>query len=214
MLEAIRAEFRRFVDSEVVPIAQDVHRRDVLIPMELLKKMGELGVFGLTIPEEYGGQGLGKVAMCVVTEELSRGYIGVGSLGTRAEIAAELILIGGTDEQKQAWLPKIASGQTLPTAVFTEPNYGSDLAHIKARAEKQAGRLLESVRCQDLDHPRHARRLDDLARAHQPGGAGLRGPQHVPRAETTRQRGQTRNRGLPRQTGSPEPRSRCSATAA
>ncbi|MCB9577691.1 MAG: acyl-CoA/acyl-ACP dehydrogenase [Polyangiaceae bacterium] len=138
MLEAIRAEFRRFVDSEVVPIAQDVHRKDELIPISLLSKMGELGVFGLTIPEEYGGQGLGKVAMCVVTEELSRGYIGVGSLGTRAEIAAELILIGGTDEQKQEWLPKIASGQTLPTAVFTEPNFGSDLAHIKTRGEKQA----------------------------------------------------------------------------
>ncbi len=137
MLEAIRTEFRRFTDGEVVPIAQDVHRRDVLIPLELLRKMSELGVFGLTIPEEHGGQGLGKVAMCVVTEELSRGYIGVGSLGTRAEIAAELILIGGTDAQKAEWLPKIASGQVLPTAVFTEPNHGSDLAHILGRAETQ-----------------------------------------------------------------------------
>lgn len=137
-LEAVRTEFRRFTDSEVVGIAQDVHRKDVLIPLSLLSKMSELGVFGLTIPEEYGGMGLGKVAMCVVTEELSRGYIGVGSLGTRAEIAAELILIGGTDQQKQSFLPRIASGELLPTAVFTEPNYGSDLAHIKARAEQQA----------------------------------------------------------------------------
>ncbi|MEZ4224019.1 MAG: acyl-CoA dehydrogenase family protein [Polyangiaceae bacterium] len=136
-LEAIRTEFRRFTDSEVVGIAQQVHQRDVLIPLSLLEHMAELGVFGLTIPEEYGGQGLGKVAMCVVTEELSRGYIGVGSLGTRAEIAAELILIGGTEDQKQRFLPRIASGEMLPTAVFTEPNFGSDLAHIKTRAERQ-----------------------------------------------------------------------------
>jgi (2S)-methylsuccinyl-CoA dehydrogenase len=137
-LEAIQNEFRKFVQREVEPIAQDIHRKDVLIPLDLVQKMSELGVFGLTIPEEYGGQGLGKVAMCVVTEELSRGYIGVGSLGTRAEIAAELILGGGTDEQKNYWLPRIASGDALPTAVFTEPNHGSDLAHIKTRAEQQA----------------------------------------------------------------------------
>jgi (2S)-methylsuccinyl-CoA dehydrogenase len=132
-------EFRKFVDREVKPIAQDVHRRDVLIPMELLTKMSELGVFALTIPEAYGGLGLGKIAMCVVTEELSRGYIGVGSLGTRAEIAAELILGGGTDEQKSHWLPKIAAGEVLPTAVFTEPNHGSDLAHIQTRAVLRDG---------------------------------------------------------------------------
>jgi (2S)-methylsuccinyl-CoA dehydrogenase len=133
-------EFRKFVDREVKPIAQEVHRKDVLIPLELLGKMSELGVFALTIPEQYGGLGLGKVAMCVVTEELSRGYIGVGSLGTRAEIAAELILGGGTEEQKSEWLPKIAAGEVLPTAVFTEPNHGSDLAHIQTRAAKKDGK--------------------------------------------------------------------------
>ena len=137
LLTAIRSEFRRFVDKEVVPIAQDIHRADKLIPLELIGKMSDLGVFGLTIPDHYGGQGLSKVAMCVVTEELSRGYIGVGSLGTRAEIAAELILGGGNDKQKEFWLPKLANGSVLPTAVFTEPNYGSDLAHIKTRAERQ-----------------------------------------------------------------------------
>ena len=137
-LEEFRAQFARFVDAEVIPRAQDIHRKDVLIPMELVAQMSELGVFGLTIPEEHGGLGLGKVAMCVVTEELSRGYIGVGSLGTRAEIAAELILGAGTDAQKARWLPAIASGAVLPTAVFTEPNHGSDLAHIGTRAEKQA----------------------------------------------------------------------------
>jgi (2S)-methylsuccinyl-CoA dehydrogenase len=137
MLEEIREQFIRFVDEQVIPKAQDIHRNDVLIPMEIVDQMSELGVFGLTIPEEYGGLGLSKVAMCVVTEELSRGYIGVGSLGTRSEIAAELIMGGGTEEQKQYWLPKLASGEVMSTAVFTEPNFGSDLAHIGSKAEKQ-----------------------------------------------------------------------------
>lgn len=139
-LEATQKEFRKFTDREVVPIAQDVHRKDVLIPLELVTKMSELGVFGLTIPESYGGLGMGKIAMCVVTEELSRGYIGVGSLGTRAEIAAELILGGGTEEQKKEWLPRIAAGEILPTAVFTEPNNGSDLANIQTRAARKDGK--------------------------------------------------------------------------
>ncbi len=136
-LDDVRAQFAKFVDAEVIPIAQDVHRKDVLIPMDIVTKMSELGVFGLTIPETYGGLGMSKVAMCVVTEELSRGYIGVGSLGTRAEIAAELILGGGTEEQKAKWLPGIASGEVLCTAVFTEPNTGSDLAHLGTRAVKK-----------------------------------------------------------------------------
>ena len=133
-LEMIRDQFRKFADAEVVPHAHGWHLRDELIPLEILQHMGELGVFGLTIPEEFGGAGLGKTAMCVVSEELSRGYIGVGSLGTRSEIAAELILTGGTDEQKAHWLPKIASAEILPTAVFTEPNTGSDLGALRTRA--------------------------------------------------------------------------------
>jgi (2S)-methylsuccinyl-CoA dehydrogenase len=137
--ELIRDQFRKFADAEVAPHAHGWHLRDELIPLEIVEHMGELGVFGLTIPEEFGGAGLGKMAMCVVSEELSRGYIGVGSLGTRSEIAAELILTGGTDEQKAHWLPKIASAQILPTAVFTEPNTGSDLASLKTRANKDGG---------------------------------------------------------------------------
>jgi (2S)-methylsuccinyl-CoA dehydrogenase len=135
-LELIRDQFRKFADAEIVPFAHEWHMRDELIPLEIVQHMGDLGVFGLTIPEEFGGAGLGKTAMCVVSEELSRGYIGVGSLGTRSEIAAELILTGGTAEQKAHWLPKIASAEILPTAVFTEPNTGSDLASLKARAAK------------------------------------------------------------------------------
>ncbi len=136
--EEIRAQFARFVNAEIIPLAQQIHQRDELIPMRIIEQMSDLGVFGLTIPEQYGGLGLSKVVMCVVTEELSRGYIGVGSLGTRAEIAAELILSGGTDAQKQHWLPRIASGETMCTAVFTEPNTGSDLAHLQTRARRMS----------------------------------------------------------------------------
>ncbi len=133
----IRDQFRRFANEEVMPYAHEWHLKDELIPMPVVQKMSELGVFGLTVPEEYDGLGLGKMSMCVVSEELSRGYIGVGSLGTRSEIAAELILTGGTQAQKEKWLPKIATGETLPTAVFTEPNTGSDLASLSTRAVKE-----------------------------------------------------------------------------
>jgi (2S)-methylsuccinyl-CoA dehydrogenase len=130
----IRDQFRRFADEKVTPFAQGWHLRDELIPMEIITDLAEMGVFGLTIPEEFGGFGLSKASMVVVSEELSRGYIGVGSLGTRSEIAAELILCGGTDAQKAHWLPKLASGEILPTAVFTEPNTGSDLGALRTRA--------------------------------------------------------------------------------
>lgn len=133
-LEMIRDQFRRWTDDKVVPFAHDWHLKDDLIPMQIIEELAELGVFGLTIPEEFGGLGMSKAAMVVVSEELSRGYIGVGSLGTRSEIAAELILCGGTDAQKAHWLPKLASGETLPTAVFTEPNTGSDLGSLRTRA--------------------------------------------------------------------------------
>jgi (2S)-methylsuccinyl-CoA dehydrogenase len=135
-LEMIRDQFRRFAEERVVPNAHGWHLRDELIPMEIITELAELGVFGLTIPEEFGGLGLSKASMVVVSEELSRGYIGVGSLGTRSEIAAELILCGGTPEQKAQWLPKLASGEILPTAVFTEPNTGSDLGSLRTRAVK------------------------------------------------------------------------------
>ncbi|WP_342069970.1 acyl-CoA dehydrogenase family protein [Yoonia algicola] len=136
-LEMIREQFRRFSIERVEPDAHDWHLKDELIPLEIIDEMAELGVFGLTIPEEYGGFGLSKASMCVVSEELSRGYIGVGSLATRSEIAAELILCGGTEAQKQQWLPGLASAEILPTAVFTEPNTGSDLGSLRTRAVKK-----------------------------------------------------------------------------
>ncbi|MEM1303156.1 MAG: acyl-CoA dehydrogenase family protein, partial [Pseudomonadota bacterium] len=135
-LEMIREQFRRYSIDKVEPYAHEWHLKDELIPMETIDELAEMGVFGLTIPEGFGGFGLSKASMCVVSEELSRGYIGVGSLGTRSEIAAELIICGGTDEQKQKWLPGLASGEILPTAVFTEPNTGSDLGALKTRAKK------------------------------------------------------------------------------
>ena len=135
-LEMIRDQFRRYVVDKVEPYAHDWHLKDELIPMEVIDELAEMGVFGLTIPEELGGFGMSKASMVVVSEELSRGYIGVGSLGTRSDIAAELIICGGTDEQKEKWLPKIASGEILPTAVFTEPNTGSDLGSLRTRAVK------------------------------------------------------------------------------
>jgi (2S)-methylsuccinyl-CoA dehydrogenase len=135
-LEMIREQFRRFSVDKVEPHAHEWHLNDELIPMEIIEELAELGVFGLTIPEDLGGFGLTKASMAVVSEELSRGYIGVGSLGTRSEIAAELIICGGTDQQKENWLPKLASGEILPTAVFTEPNTGSDLGALRTRAVK------------------------------------------------------------------------------
>lgn len=137
-LGMIRESFRRYAEDRVIPFAHDWHLNDQLIPAEILSDLSSMGVFAMTIPEEFGGMGLSKESMVVVSEELSRGYIGVGSLGTRAEIAAELILSGGRAEQKAKWLPLIASGEVLPTAVFTEPDIGSDLGSLRTRAAKDA----------------------------------------------------------------------------
>ncbi len=133
-LVMVRDQFRRYADERIRPQAHAWHLEDAFIPLEILHELAELGVFGLSVPEEHGGLGLSKVAMCVVTEELSRGYIGVGSLGTRTEIAAELIISSGTPGQQRRWLPGIVSGETIPTAVFTEPGTGSDLGSLKTRA--------------------------------------------------------------------------------
>ena len=173
--EAIRTQMRRFADAKVIPHAQNWHRTNSYIPLEVIEGLSDMGVFGLTIPEEYGGMGLGKVAMCVVSEELSRAYIGVGSLGTRSEIAAELILCGGTAEQKQEFLPKIASGEILPTAVFTEPNTGSDLASLRTRAAREGEAYKINGAKTWITHPVRADLMTLPARTNpnEPGYRGL-----------------------------------------
>jgi (2S)-methylsuccinyl-CoA dehydrogenase len=137
-LYEVRDQFARFADDHAAA-AHDWHLRNALIPDAVIAEMARLGVFGLTIGDAHGGSGMGKSAMCVVTEELARGYIGLGSLGTRTEIAAELIERNGTPEQKARLLPLIASGALIPTASFTEPDVGSDLGSIRTRAERCDG---------------------------------------------------------------------------
>jgi (2S)-methylsuccinyl-CoA dehydrogenase len=173
-LELIREQFNRFAEEQLLPHAQAWHLRDALIPLEVVEAVAGLGVFGLTVPEAFGGLGMGKVALCVVTEELSRGYIGVGSLGTRSEIAAELIQLGGTDAQKSQYLPKIASGAILPTAVFTEPDHGSDLASLTTRAvrEGEVWRLTGAKTW--ITHAARADLMTVLCRT-DPGQTGYRG---------------------------------------
>lgn len=163
-MSMIRDQFRRYADDKIVPHAHEWHLQNDYIPMDVVNEMAELGVFGLTIPEEFGGLGMGKTAMCVVSEELSRGYIGTGSLGTRSEIAAELILIGGTNAQKDKYLPAIASGEILPTAVFTEPNTGSDLGALRTRAVKHGDTYKVTGNKTWITHPVRADLMTLLAR--------------------------------------------------
>jgi (2S)-methylsuccinyl-CoA dehydrogenase len=173
-LDSIREEMRKFADDRVAPYAQEWHLRNDYIPLDVISQMAELGVFSLTIPEDYEGMGLGKESMCVVSEELSRGYIGVGSLGTRSEIAAELILGSGTEEQKRKWLPQIASGAVLPTAVFTEPNTGSDLASLKTRAVRHGDVYKVYGNKTWITHPVRADLMTLLVRTN-PSETGYRG---------------------------------------
>jgi (2S)-methylsuccinyl-CoA dehydrogenase len=169
----VRDQFRRFAEDH----REDAHRwhlKDELIPLDIIRQLAEMGVFGLTVPEEFGGSGLGKLAMCVVTEELSRGYIGLGSLGTRSEIAAELIRLGGTEAQKQYWLPRLASGEILPTAVFTEPNTGSDLGALKTRAVKEGNVYKVTGNKTWITHAARADAMTLLVRT-DPGSGDYRG---------------------------------------
>jgi (2S)-methylsuccinyl-CoA dehydrogenase len=134
-LEQVRDAVREFAANEVLPLAEPIHRRDEDIPDALIAKMGELGYFGLSIPEEYGGHELGNLAMILTTEELSRASLAAaGSLITRPEILAKALLQGGTEAQKREWLPKIASGEVMVGVSVTEPDVGSDVAAVKCRA--------------------------------------------------------------------------------
>ena len=170
----MRIAMQRFVAAKVTPYAHHWHLENSYVPMEVIEELADLGVFALTLPEDFGGLGLPKEAMCVVSEELSRGWIAVGSLGTRAEIACELILCGGTEEQKTKWLPKIATGEILPTAVFTEPDTGSDLGSLKTRAVKSNGVYKVTGNKTWITHPVRADLMTLLVRSI-PGEKGYKG---------------------------------------
>ena len=173
-LTEMRETMRRFVETKVTPHAHRWHLENAYVPMEIVRELADLGVFALTLPEEHGGLGLSKESMCVVSEELSRGWIAVGSLGTRAEIACELILCGGTREQKEKWLPRIASGEILPTAVFTEPNTGSDLGSLRTRAVRDGDVYKVTGNKTWITHPVRADVMTLLARTN-PDEAGYKG---------------------------------------
>lgn len=173
-LSEMRETMRRFIETKVAPNAHQWHLDNDYVPLEIVQELAELGVFALTLPEEYGGLGLSKESMCVVSEELSRGWIAVGSLGTRAEIACELILCGGTKEQKEKWLPKIASGEILPTAVFTEPNTGSDLGSLRTRAVRDGDVYKVTGNKTWITHPVRADVMTLLARTN-PDETGYKG---------------------------------------
>jgi (2S)-methylsuccinyl-CoA dehydrogenase len=174
-LDEMRNEIRRFTDDKVVPNAHAWHLGNAYVPLDLIAELSRFGVFALTLPEEYGGLGLGKLSMCVVSEELSRGWIAVGSIGTRTEIACELILAGGTAEQKRKWLPKLASGEVIPAAVFTEPNAGSDLAALSTRARRNGSGYSITGNKTWITHPVRADLMTILARTDpsEPGHRGL-----------------------------------------
>ncbi|KTE16067.1 acyl-CoA dehydrogenase family protein [Sphingopyxis sp. H115] len=174
-LDAIRDQYRRFTDAAIVPHAHGWHLANALIPDATVQAMADLGTFGACIPEQYGGLGLGKLVMCIVTEELSRGWIGAGSLGTRSEIAGELIAMGGTDKQKAEWLPRIASGEILPTAVFTEPDTGSDLGSLQTRARREGDHWIIDGAKNWITHAARSDLMTLLARtsAETKGYAGL-----------------------------------------
>jgi hypothetical protein len=184
-LEAIRSEMRRFCEQQVTPHAHEWHLQNAYIPLEIVEKVAELGVFGLTLPEEYGGLGLGKLAMCVVSEELSRGYIGVGSLGTRAEIAGELILQQrhGRAERKVSAEDRHRRDPADGGVHGTEHGLGPRLAQ-DARGEER--RRLQDHGPEDVDHASRPRRHHDGAGTHEPGREGLQGPLDAHRREAAR----------------------------
>jgi (2S)-methylsuccinyl-CoA dehydrogenase len=139
-LEQVRASVREFAEKEVLPHAERIHRHDEDIPESFITSMGELGYFGLSIPEQYGGHELGNLAMILTTEELSRASLaGAGSLITRPEILTKALLQGGTEAQKRHWLPKLASGEVMVGVSVTEPDIGSDVAGVKCRAGRADG---------------------------------------------------------------------------
>jgi (2S)-methylsuccinyl-CoA dehydrogenase len=174
-----RETVRAFARAEVVPLAERIHRNDELLPDALIEKMAGLGLFAASIPEAYGGSGLGYGAMVVTTEELSAASLIAGSLSTRPEILARALLAGGTEEQRRAWLPRIASGELMVAISVTEPDAGSDVAALstKAEPENRGGRdgwLINGTKAWSTFAGR-AEILALLARTNPDASAGSRG---------------------------------------
>lgn len=140
---ALRESTRRFARTAVAPRAEEIHRNDLLVPEDLIRGMAELGYFGMSVPEEYGGVGMSNLMMVIATEELSAASLATaGSLITRPEILTKALLAGGTDRQRRSWLPKIASGELMVAISVTEPDVGSDVASVSCRAEPTEGGYL------------------------------------------------------------------------
>ena len=150
--EMVQDAFRRFAEDKIRPVAEHVHRHNDDIPEEIIAGLAEIGAFGLSVPEEYGGFAAGGesdyMGMVVATEELSRGSLGVGgSLITRPEILTRALVKGGTEEQKQRWLPRLATADEMAAVAVTEPDYGSDVAGIKVTATRvEGGWLINGVK--------------------------------------------------------------------
>jgi (2S)-methylsuccinyl-CoA dehydrogenase len=137
VLTLTRETVREFADAEIAPHAERIHREDLTVPEAFIEKMAALSYFGLSIPEEYGGSEMGNVAMVITTEELSRASLAsAGSLITRPEILSKALLAGGTEAQKQRWLPKIASGELMVGIAVTEPDIGSDVSGVRCKAAR------------------------------------------------------------------------------
>jgi len=173
MLAEVRANVRAFAEREVAPHAERIHHHDELVPERVISEMSKLGYFGLSIPESYGGTELGNLAMILTTEELSRASLaGGGSLITRPEILAKALLAGGTEEQKQTWLPRLASGEIMAAISVTEPNVGSDVASLTCKAERvDGGWAITGAKAWCT----FAGRADVIALLARTGGGGARG---------------------------------------
>jgi (2S)-methylsuccinyl-CoA dehydrogenase len=150
--EMVQDTFRRFAEQKLKSVAERIHRENADIPEDIISGLAEMGAFGLSIPEQYGGFGTGGeseyIGMVIATEELSRGSLGAGgSLITRPEILSRALVKGGTEEQKQQWLPKLATGEVMNAVAVTEPDYGSDVAGVKVTATStEGGWLINGVK--------------------------------------------------------------------
>ncbi|TMB04159.1 MAG: acyl-CoA dehydrogenase [Deltaproteobacteria bacterium] len=176
MAEMARDSARSFARKEVAPIAERIHRHDELVPESIIRRMAELGYFGMSVPEEYGGQGMGNLVMIVITEELSAASLAAaGSLITRPEILTKALLKGGTEGQKRKWLPPVAAGELMVGISVTEPDTGSDVASVRCRAERTADGWLISGAKAWCTFAGRADVLALLARTNPDPKAGARG---------------------------------------